>query len=203
MAWMQPLPKVVGTHIAIGPYRTFYACVPTIVAGSTLFHDNIPTSLRVMLEEQRTEPGRRFTSQVSLGYGEAWFVLWPNGDIRWELNGHYNELEEILNEVPDRCVTYLALNPWSAGQFFLVLEDGTVRFCLPAEWAPGIMSDVAAWQNRFKTVTSSRIWGGKAESSTRVAGGGEDAPLTPQSQVENAQGEQTGDLPPPYEGAHE
>lgn len=199
MSWLQPLAKVVGTHIAIGPYRTYYACVPTTTTGGTLYHSKIPASLKETLESNATSEERKFTSQVSLGYRDSWFVLWPSGDADWDLAGQYDELEEILRDLPSKCISYVSLNPWAAGQYFLVLEDGTVRFCLPAEWAPGITADVAAWQNRFKTVTSSRIQGGKAENSTRVSGGGVDA--HPEgSQGEHANTEQSGDLPPPYEG---
>ncbi|KAF2465314.1 uncharacterized protein BDR25DRAFT_306757 [Lindgomyces ingoldianus] len=201
MSWFKPLSKVVGTHMAVGPCRSFYACIPTSSAGGTFYSPQIPTTLKNLLDASSSNPNRKFTTQVSLGYGGSWFVLWPNGDVSWDLAGQFEGLEDVLKKLPEKCISYLALNPWAPGQYFLVAEDGTVKFCLPAEWAVTIEEDIATWQNRFKTVTSSTIRGGKADSSTALPGGKIGLPI---KEEKDGKSEKKGghDLPPPYEGRH-
>ena len=75
-------------------------------------------------------------------------------------------------ELPKKCIRHLALNPWAAGQYFLNLEDGTMKYCLPSEWPLEIEAEILTWQTRFKMVTSSTIRGGRANSSIKVIGSG-------------------------------
>jgi len=204
MDWLNQRSKVVGTHIAIGPYRTYYACVPLPTSGGIKYSSNIPSTLKDHLErETKSNPNRKFTSQVSLGHGGSWWIQWPNGDITWDFEGHYDELDKILHSLPEKSVSYLALNPWGAGQYFLLLEDGSVYFSLPAEWAQDVEREVALWQNRFKTLTSGSVKGGKPNSSTRVSGSGlvvlHGGPREASRETEDEDRDRQ-DLPPPYEG---
>ena len=193
MAWFKPLSKVVGSHIAVGPCRSIYACIPAATSGGTYYSPTIPPSLKTLLDASSSVPERKFTTHVSLGYGGSWFVLWPNGDVSWDFAGHFNELEEMLKSLPEKCVTYVALNPWAPDQWFLVLEDSTVKYCLPAEWATDVEIDIAEWQSRYKTVTTSTIKGGKADSETKFTGKKEDLVVLEGKKEKK-------DAPPPYEG---
>ncbi|ORY06387.1 hypothetical protein BCR34DRAFT_34738 [Clohesyomyces aquaticus] len=193
MSWLKPLSKCVGSHIAIGPHRTFYACVPCDTAGGILYSPTIPATLKTLLDSSSSVPHRRFTAHVCLGFGGAWFVIWPNGDVAYDLAGQFTGLEIVLKKLPERCITYLALNPYAPEHYFLVTEDGTVIFSLPEEWAAGIEMDIVAWQNRYRNIRRSTIWGGKADSETTLGGGGMVIPVRGQVKKEK-------DLPPPYEG---
>ena len=135
MAWLKPLSKIVGTHVSVGPRGFFFACIPSRTYGGFYYSPNIPVSLKNILATLPKDPYGKFTSQVSIGAGESWFILWPNGDISWDLAGQDEELGGILEELHEKCIRNLALNPWAAGQYFLSLEDGTVKYCLPSEWA--------------------------------------------------------------------
>ncbi|KAF2261397.1 hypothetical protein CC78DRAFT_570553 [Lojkania enalia] len=167
MDWFKPLPKVIGTHIAVGPCRTFYACIPS-VAGGKFYSSTIPATLKNLLDASSSNPTRKNTTHVSLGFGGSWFVLWPNGEVSWDFAGHFPELEDIIKDIPEKSISYLALNPWAAGQYFMVLEDSSVKFCLPSEWATDIEEEIAIWQSRYSTVISSTIAGGKVDSTTNT-----------------------------------
>lgn len=99
MAWLRPLSKIVGTHVSVGPRRSFFACIPSRTCGSFYYSPNIPASLKNILETLPKDPYDRFTSQVSLGAVESWFILWPNGNISWDLAGQHEELKGILEEL--------------------------------------------------------------------------------------------------------
>ena len=205
MAWLKPLSNIAGTHVSVGPRRSFFACVPSRTRGGFYYSPNIPVSLKNILGALPEDPYDKFTSQVSLGAGESWFILWPNGDISWDLAGQYEELKGILEELPEKCIRHLALNPWAAGQYFLSLEDGTVKYCLPSEWALEIETEILTWQNRFKMVTSSTVRGGRANSSMRVIGSDATNPgvlpvrNTPtDGAVGTIQSKNGHDMPPPY-----
>ena len=108
-------------------------------------------------------------------------------------------------ELPKKCIRHLALNPWAAGQYFLNLEDGTMKYCLPSEWPLEIEAEILTWQTRFKMVTSSTIRGGRANSSIKVIGSGATSSgvlpvrntLT-DGAVGTIQSKNGHDMPPPY-----
>jgi hypothetical protein len=74
---------------------SYFACAPSgsIWAG-------IPSEL-----EDKVRKSFQTPSCVALGVHDAWFVLWPNGDCLWKLNGHYNGLDKVLAEAAPRSVS--------------------------------------------------------------------------------------------------
>ncbi|KAF2729307.1 hypothetical protein EJ04DRAFT_580731 [Polyplosphaeria fusca] len=196
MNWLKPLSKVVGTHVAIGPRRTFYACVPTLTNGGTFYSPSIPADLKSLLDDNASaDPNRKFTAQVSLGYGDSWYVLWPNGEVSWDFKGHYDELDTIMETLPEKCILHLVLNPWERGQYFMVLEDGEVKFCLPEEYAGEIEDAIKDHQNQWQTKRISSIKGGKAQS--HIVGANKIHMVLKDGRRRDKDGP---DAPPPYDG---
>lgn len=97
MRWTKTLPNASSAcFVTFGLNMSYFACAP----GSGSIWAGIPSEL-----EEKVRKSFETPSCVALGTNNAWFVLWPNGDCYWRLNGHYNGLDKVLSEAAPRSVS--------------------------------------------------------------------------------------------------
>ncbi|KAJ7609894.1 hypothetical protein FB45DRAFT_1038360 [Roridomyces roridus] len=128
-----------GSHTTLttfGPNHSFFSLTPTGYSWQ-----NIPPCLEEDI--QRCLQVRR-PSAVALGVQRTFIVIYSDGGLKYELGGEYPLVELIFrNEEETKRrggVAYVALNPFIAGEFYLVYGDGRTLWNFPPEWS----EDVAA-----------------------------------------------------------
>ncbi|OCK74809.1 hypothetical protein K432DRAFT_409553, partial [Lepidopterella palustris CBS 459.81] len=159
-SWIRSHNIVLGTTVAIGPSASFVALSPE----KGTYHWGIPASLAELLASDT----KGKVSQVTLGAGGAWAVVWENGVVDWEIWEECAELKGILEGAAKGDITYISLNPYTRGQYFLAFEDGSARYCLPTLWATEVQKVIVEFQSQFLNVTSSFVAGGKAVLTAKM-----------------------------------
>jgi hypothetical protein len=91
--WLKERPgRVGGIHIAFGPGDTFFAC--DVLGKRIKSSQTIPQNLRdVLALNPRKNPAK-----VALGINDSYFLLWSDGEYKWNLRQQYQQLEQILRD---------------------------------------------------------------------------------------------------------
>jgi hypothetical protein len=75
--------------VTFGQNFSYFACAP----GHGSIWAGIPSDLESRVKKSLVTP-----TCVGIGMKDAWFVLFSNGDLAWNLRGYYNSLNKILAE---------------------------------------------------------------------------------------------------------
>ncbi|KAJ7459293.1 hypothetical protein FB451DRAFT_1372027 [Mycena latifolia] len=128
-----------GTHTSstvFGPGASYFSRSP-----SGFSWQNLPPELED--EIQNTLLKRRPTT-VALGVDKSYVALYDDGSLSLELRGQYPLVEALLNDTAERSrrrdIAYIALNPFVAGEYYVVYGDGSARWNLPPAWEADVSS---------------------------------------------------------------
>ncbi|KAF2467247.1 uncharacterized protein BDR25DRAFT_317004 [Lindgomyces ingoldianus] len=136
--WIKTIPNAPRQCvITFGPALSFFACAP----GLGSIWAGIPGDLSDKVQKAFDTP-----CNVSLGMNNAWFVMWPDGYYAWKFYGGYATLDKILDAAEPRSVSYLAVSPYNADQYFVAFKDRTVKYNLSPEWMPQMQEVFREWQ---------------------------------------------------------
>jgi hypothetical protein len=65
---------------------------------------------------------------VALGVRDSYVVVFEDQHLEWDLKGSYDKLDKKLGEMHGEELYYVSLNPYCAGQFFVVFSDMTASY---------------------------------------------------------------------------
>jgi len=91
--------------------------------GDVLVSPHSPTSVLELANS--AEKFCTHLRMAALGVDGTYIMIWEDGTIRWDLKTHYDQLDSILNNLSDQGeeVTFVALNPWKAGDYFVYFDS--------------------------------------------------------------------------------
>ncbi|KAF7325146.1 hypothetical protein MKEN_00558500 [Mycena kentingensis (nom. inval.)] len=134
-------------HTTFGPAQAYFSVGPDGYS-----YQNLPPGL----EEYITEFSFvRRPATVALGVGGAYVVVFNDGTVAWDLQPDgwavYPELEKMIagkdSESDKRGgVKYVALNPYTPGQFFILFGNNSVHLQLPDSWRADINTALEYWR---------------------------------------------------------
>ncbi|RMJ19305.1 hypothetical protein CDV36_001020 [Fusarium kuroshium] len=107
--------------VVFGP-GSYVTCFPTVnQAWWSKIHSDCESSIR---EKNKVR-------HVALGVDNDYIVLYEGSGFRYAVTANYPVLDSILDNVEaGTLITFVALNPWVAGQFFLILDNDTAFFAV-------------------------------------------------------------------------
>jgi hypothetical protein len=92
----------------------------------------------------RLKLGRPHT--VVLGIRGAYVVLYDDSTLSHNLQGLYPALQAVMDSMEEQSkrnsITFVALNPYVAGHYFVAVGDGTAQWNLPHEMHTDVKSVV-------------------------------------------------------------
>ncbi|KAF7314055.1 hypothetical protein HMN09_00564300 [Mycena chlorophos] len=116
--------------------------------------DSLPEALE---DELQSELKVRRPKSIALGVDGSWVVVYSDGTLGFDLRGAYPRVEAILRDtegiarrngllvrnliysVPKKTdLQYISLNPYIAGEFYLVFGDASARWKLPTAWTADV-----------------------------------------------------------------
>ncbi|KAF8181909.1 hypothetical protein K438DRAFT_1840629 [Mycena galopus ATCC 62051] len=122
------------TRTVFGPNASFFSMSPSGFCWQNLpFHleDNIHACIKI----------RRPTC-VGLGAQGSYIVMYNDGKIAFDLRGLYPLVESMLRNTQEaarrRGIMYVALNPFTAGEFYAVYGDGSASWNFPTAWTTDV-----------------------------------------------------------------
>ncbi|RSL94057.1 hypothetical protein CDV31_014471 [Fusarium ambrosium] len=107
--------------LVFGP-GSYATCFPTVNGAHWL---NIHSRCKFRVEENNR------VRHVALGVDNDFIVLYEGSGFYYAVETNYPILDSILDNVEaGTTITFVALNPWVAGQFFLILDNDTAFFAV-------------------------------------------------------------------------
>ncbi|KAJ7823796.1 hypothetical protein B0H14DRAFT_1307783 [Mycena olivaceomarginata] len=122
------------TRTVFGPNASFFSMSP-----SGFCWQNLPPALE---DDMHACMKIRRPTTVALGVQGAYVVLYNDGTIVFDLRGQYQMVEAIIRNTQEaarrRGVMYIALNPFVAGEFYVVYGDGSASWNIPTAWSADV-----------------------------------------------------------------
>ncbi|KAJ7473639.1 hypothetical protein B0H11DRAFT_2195598 [Mycena galericulata] len=153
------------TRTTFGPGASFFSMSPSGFSWQNLppaLEDDIQTCMKI----------RRPTS-VALGVQGAYVVLYNDGTVTFDLRGQYPLVEAMIRNTQEtarrRGVTYVALNPFVAGEYYAVYGDASASWNFPVAWTPDVT--IISQQIRPVPIPASAVSNGAASSGGVAPGG--------------------------------
>ncbi|KAJ6511231.1 hypothetical protein DFH09DRAFT_1288589 [Mycena vulgaris] len=102
---------------------------------------NLPPAL----EEDIHNCGRlRWPSTVTLGVQGSYVVLYSDGTVTFDLRAQYPLVESLIRNTQEASrrhgLMYIALNPFTAGEYYVVYGDGGAAWNFPIAWSEDVTS---------------------------------------------------------------
>ncbi|KAJ7686824.1 hypothetical protein B0H17DRAFT_1136686 [Mycena rosella] len=98
-----------------------------------------------------------FPTNVALGVHGAFVVLYGDGNVTFDVATHYPAVDAIIRNAADNArrkgISYIALNPHAAGQWYVAYGDGSASWNIPNDWSV----DVTTVSKSLRPVTAARV----------------------------------------------
>ncbi|KAJ7083597.1 hypothetical protein B0H15DRAFT_850073 [Mycena belliarum] len=158
-----------------GPGASYFSTSP-----SGYSWQNLPLALEVDIQ---ADLQTRRPTTVALGVQGSYVVLYDDGTVKFDLHDLYHMLESCLLDGEETArrtgITYVALNPFVAGEYYAVYGDGSTAWNLPPAWS----SDVIAVSGGN---AGSNTAAGSAKGSTPASSAPRPAPVKNESDLDKA-----------------
>ncbi|KAJ7468457.1 hypothetical protein FB451DRAFT_1400835 [Mycena latifolia] len=100
---------------------------------------------------------KAFPTSVALGIHGAFVVLYGDGNVTFDVATHYPAVDAMIRNAPDNArrkgISFIALNPHAAGQYYVAYGDGSASWNLPNDWS----ADVTTVSKTLRAVTAARL----------------------------------------------
>ena len=113
-----------NSTVVFGPGESFYARTP-----KGCVWNNLPNDLETQIIDEMGEEGRGPPKSVTLGMNRTWMAFWNDGIQSWNLRGHYDVVNECLNDDSKARggIVSVTLSPYN-DNFFIHHRDGFLRW---------------------------------------------------------------------------
>ncbi|KAJ6563287.1 hypothetical protein DFH09DRAFT_1158889 [Mycena vulgaris] len=86
----------------------------------------------------------RWPTTVALGVQGSYVVLYSDGTVTFDLRGQYPLVESLIRNTQEASrrhgLMYIALNPFTAGEYYVVYGDGGAAWNFPVAWSEDVTS---------------------------------------------------------------
>ncbi|KAJ7459339.1 hypothetical protein FB451DRAFT_1182361 [Mycena latifolia] len=124
------------SRTVFGPGASYFSSSP-----SGYSWQNLPPALEDEIHDCMKV--RRPTT-VALGVQRSYIVLYNDGTVTFNLQGQYPLVDALIRNTAEtsrrRGVTYIALNPFVAGEYYAVYGDGSAAWNFPTAWSEDVTS---------------------------------------------------------------
>ncbi|KAI0046492.1 hypothetical protein FA95DRAFT_1368319 [Auriscalpium vulgare] len=134
------------SHTTFGPNASYFAISPNGFSWQ-----NLPEDLEtdILMRIKKTSPG-----VVALGVSGTYVVLYGDGRMTYDLDDKYPAVDALLRDADGlgqrNGISYLALNPYVAGQYYAVFGNGSARWNVPQEWSQDVQNVAVTIQAQSK-----------------------------------------------------
>ncbi|KAJ6556801.1 hypothetical protein DFH09DRAFT_1317737 [Mycena vulgaris] len=122
------------SRTVFGPGGSYFSSSPSGYSWQNLapaLEEDIHNSIRI-----------RRPMTVALGVQGSYVVLYSDGTVTFDLRGQYPLVEALIRNTQEaarrRGVMYIALNPFTAGEYYAVYGDGGASWNFPVAWGPNV-----------------------------------------------------------------
>ncbi|KAF8185842.1 hypothetical protein K438DRAFT_2154684 [Mycena galopus ATCC 62051] len=137
------------TRTVFGPNTSYFTISP-----SGYSWQNLPPALETDITG-RLKKGHPTT--VALGVHGSFVVLCSNGNVSFEVAEHYPALDAMIRNSAENSrrkgIAFIALSPYSVGQYYVAFGDGSASWNIPTEWTV----DVTTVSKSLRPVASVRV----------------------------------------------
>ncbi|KAF8172787.1 hypothetical protein K438DRAFT_2023652 [Mycena galopus ATCC 62051] len=136
------------TRTVFGPNTSYFTISP-----SGYSWQNLPPALETDITG-RLKKGS--PTNVALGVHGSFVVLYSNGNVSFEVAEHYPDVDAMIRNSAENSrrkgIAFIALSPYSAGQYYVAFGDGSASWNIPTEWTV----DVTTVSKSLRPVASVR-----------------------------------------------
>ncbi|KAJ7153573.1 hypothetical protein C8R43DRAFT_1002601 [Mycena crocata] len=137
------------TRTVFGPNASYFT-----ISTSGFSWQNLPP---VLEHDVIGRMKKGLPTNVALGVHGAFVVLYADGNVTFDVATHYPAVDAMIRNSAENArrkgISFIALSPHAAGQYYVAYGDGSASWNLPNEWT----GDVTTVSKTLRPVTLARI----------------------------------------------
>ncbi|KAJ6469039.1 hypothetical protein C8R47DRAFT_801413 [Mycena vitilis] len=119
------------TRTVFGPNASYFTISP-----SGFSWQNLPP---VLENDMVGRLKKGHPTNVALGLNGAFVVLYSDGNVTFDVATHYPAVDAMIRNSAENArrkgITFVALSPHAAGQYYVAYGDGSASWNLPNDWS--------------------------------------------------------------------
>ncbi|KAJ7146043.1 hypothetical protein C8R44DRAFT_6383 [Mycena epipterygia] len=163
------------TRTVFGPNASYFT-----ITSSGYSWQNLPS---VLEHDIIGRMKKGFPTNVALGIHGAFVVLYGDGNVTFDVATYYPAVDAMIRNSTENArrkgISFIALNPHAAGQYYVAYGDGSASWNLPNEWS----GDVTTVSRSLRPVTSTSPASTSPSLGGFTAAGGTTSTLSPLGQA--------------------